>query len=227
MEQDGPSQEDGEWSTEIDPELLERARIDMARALILQNNRTSRRFDPLGRLRTAENEARVLAIGRKLVIVGLVLAALLVLLARRSAWLVVPFLVLHLCFRFLMPLRQRALEAVDGFLIGRARRLLAKLRTPSHTRLQLRGTALSVETRGPDGTVRTWTRDLRGCSYALVGEVSLMMFKNKRALRPGFVVFVRDPSERERLAKALEAQSQEVETLSPALLSGVVARRWP
>lgn len=215
------------WTTEIDPPLLERARIDVARALIVQNNRAGRRFDPVGRLRTPENEARALALARKLVVVGLVLSVFLALIQPRSAWFLLLFLVLYVCFRYLEPLRQRAVDALDGVLIRRAGRVLAKVRAPSVSRVAIQGSTIGAESHGLGGQRRTWTRDLGSVRYALVGEVTLILFGDRRGLRPKIVVFLSEEGERERVTALLRARGHEVETLSRDLLSGVLVRRWP
>ncbi|MCC7385465.1 MAG: hypothetical protein IT384_26685 [Deltaproteobacteria bacterium] len=207
---------------------MDRAQTDLSRALILQNNRTARRFDVMGRHRTEENEARLFSLARKLVMAGFVLSALLAVLDREVGWLMLVFLLLYLLFRVLVPLRQRAIDALDGVLIRRAARFIARVRLPAQMRIRIEGSSIRGENIAPEGDGRTWSRDLGSCRYALAGAVSLMLFTSKRGLNPMIVLFVPEALERDRLRTALTERGYEVETLSRELLpSGVLVRRWP
>lgn len=215
----------------LDETLRSAAELDLARALILQNARTARRWDVLGAHRTAKNERRLRVLGLSLTLVGGALSLLLALSsslrlgqpAPSHLALLVTFAVLSIVFWRLPRLRAAGVRRLDAVLRGRARRILARARPDDRLRYTLSDHSLRCESVATETPKLRYERSTSQLRYALAGETSLILFASKRSQNPTSVVLC-SASE---LQRALIALGVELEHLSKDLLPpSTLERPW-
>ena len=218
------------WTVCPDAATLESATTDLRRALILQNSRAARRFDPASRVRTHRNEEWLRRFGLVAVALGLALALLLVVgvyatqgvVRPLHALLLVVFVVLLPVFIALPRLRAAAMRRLDAMLARRAAGAIRAWPVSVEREYTIEGSTLRSRTGEASAE-----RPLAGLTYGLRGETVLMLFAKPRSQNPKLIVLVEgDDVEGDAVVEALRAATgAHIERLARELMPATTLER--
>jgi len=218
----------------VDAERVATARRDQTAALILQNARTSKRFDPAGKVRTPAFE-------RALQIVGLVLCGggfALTLLILVVEWLLsgevngkalvfgAVFLALFLVFIFSTRLRRRMTERVDrGFVRKVAKRMKEiEHRIPATVVYRIDWPQCEAVWLRDDEVIAGWKRDLAKVRYGLIGDASIVLFRGQKSIVAQAILFA-SFEDQAKIASFLQEKGVELERIGEHLLPESTVKR--
>lgn len=212
------------WSFEFDDESAEKARIDLRRALIVQNDRAAVRLDPAAGLRTPQFEGRLQRAGFLVCVVGALAALVLLFMGTgvSPGYLVLLFVFLlgAFFFRALPSFKDTMMGRVDTSLEEKAKQIVQGARAGGRRFYETKGSVVSRLTgESPNATLN----DVRDFAYALVGETCVVLFAAADGIAPKSVLLV----DKEQLPKVhawLVRHNVECEELEASLLRG--RRRW-
>lgn len=218
----------------VDLEQVAAARRDETAALILQNARTARRFDPVGKVRSHKFENVLLILGLVLSI-GCLAMCLLVFVVSwgltgeingTSLSFGAVFLSLVLVFVFANHLRKFLIRRVDRSFVKKvAKRMkVVESRVPAAVRYRLAWPLCEGTWFRGEQVLASWTRDLSKVRYGLAGDASVVLFGSKKSIVEQAILFA-SFSDQEDIVRFLEQRGVEIERIGEHLLPGTTVER--
>jgi len=214
------------FTTAVDAERCGRVRRDVARAMIVQNARIAKRWDPAAKVRTSRFEGCLTQIGLGFSIMGAGLMLLFMAIEGphyQSVGMLLFFLSAILLLVFVPRVRKRILKGVDRSLVRTAGRLVAKVekRLPAVVGYELDGLRCRCRWSHEEQELASWDKDLSRTPYGLVGDAGIVLFASAKRQSPQVILF--DTSD--ELRSALADLGIELEVIDEELLPDTTSER--